>query len=645
MRWFRRLPALLILLALSTGLIGVPASSASASTPPSGATVLVMASESGDYIGGGQFQYYGEADGTFSGAVGGAVSIHFNTPGYTHWWNIEVSGPNGRRLEPGPYEGATRSAFRGPTEPGIDVSGDGRGCNQITGRFDLLELEYDNDGTLLRFAADIEQHCEGGPAALWVAVRYHASDVFAPPADNDADGVYNTIDLCPNAADPAQGDGDLDGIGDACDPDFQNTWLRFDSDSGDWIGKGLYRTWHPTDGAFSVTGSAGEVSVAFDGGQTWWDLQFAAPAGQTLKVGNYEGATRAPFREGSAPGIDVGGTGAGCNTIKGRFEVLDLELAPDGQVERFSADFEQHCEGGTAALRGSIRYDEAPVTRRLAGADRIATAIEASKDQFADGKAGAVVLSRSDAYADALAGTPLAAELDAPILLAPTAQLDPRTLGEIRRVLPAGGEIHLLGGSSAISPTIASQLAHEGYILFRHAGPDRYATAVAVAKAVGTPAQVLLVTGLDFPDGLTAGAAAAHVGGVVLLTDGATMPAVTKAYLAAHPDVPVTAIGGPAASAAPAAEAIVGVDRYDTAVAVARKLFPFTLGSVNLASGEGFADALAGGAHAARDDAPLLLTSRGTVPEVVAQLLRARLRDELVLLGGPSAIRTPALDI
>ena len=37
-----------------------------------------------------------------------------------------------------------------------------------------------------------------------------------PPADADADGVLDRDDVCPLTADPAQADGDSDGVGDAC---------------------------------------------------------------------------------------------------------------------------------------------------------------------------------------------------------------------------------------------------------------------------------------------------------------------------------------------------------------------------------------------------------------------------------------------
>src|SRR4051812_25315889 len=53
----------------------------------------------------------------------------------------------------------------------------------------------------------------------------------------------------------------------------------------------------------------------------------------------------------------------------------------------------------------------------------------------------------------------------------------------------------------------------------RLSGADRYATAAAVAHASFSPGVpvVFVVTGRSFPDALTAGPAAAHRGGPVLL--------------------------------------------------------------------------------------------------------------------------------
>jgi hypothetical protein len=107
------------------------------------------------------------------------------------------------------------------------------------------------------------------------------------------------------------------------------------------------------------------VTVRFDG-STWWDLRFAAPAGATITPGVYEGATRWPFQSPTGPGLDVSGDGRGCNTLTGRFVVLEAVVDGLGNLAQFAADYEQHCEGGTPALFGSVRYRSAvPLGPRL----------------------------------------------------------------------------------------------------------------------------------------------------------------------------------------------------------------------------------------------------------------------------------------
>jgi putative cell wall-binding protein len=243
----------------------------------------------------------------------------------------------------------------------------------------------------------------------------------------------------------------------------------------------------------------------------------------------------------------------------------------------------------------------------LAGADRFGTAIAASVAQFpSSGSAKTVVLARADEYADALVGTTLAASLDGPLLFANGGSLTPATEAEIQRVLPAGSTIYLLGGTTAMPATVATTLTSLGYPTVRYAGADRYGTALAVAAALGNPTTVLLATGINFPDALSAGPAAAHLGGVVLLTDGTVMPAAVTAYLTAHPGTDY-AIGGPAVTADPTATALSGADRYATATVVASTLFAAPT-DVGVASGTAFPDALSGGAFQARNGGPILLS-------------------------------------
>jgi len=89
-------------------------------------------------------------------------------------------------------------------------------------------------------------------------------------------------------------------------------------------------------------------------------MRFAAPQGQTLATGTYDGATRYPFQAPSDPGMDVFGDGRGCNTLTGSFTVTQITFSSGGAVESFDADFEQHCEGAEPALRGHVHVVSEP---------------------------------------------------------------------------------------------------------------------------------------------------------------------------------------------------------------------------------------------------------------------------------------------
>ena len=147
---------------------------------------LVMSSPSGDYIGlGRQYDYEFpsawpapfESWGTF-----GQVEIHlanfgFVDPSNYDFWALTFGSPDRVRLTPGTYTGAVRNGTRPLGTPGLDVNGEGRGCNQLTGNFTVLDASYGPYDYLQSFHATFDQSCEGFMPSLHGEVS-----IVNPPA-------------------------------------------------------------------------------------------------------------------------------------------------------------------------------------------------------------------------------------------------------------------------------------------------------------------------------------------------------------------------------------------------------------------------------------------------------------------------------
>jgi hypothetical protein len=139
-----------------------------------GVTSLVLQSDPGDWVGQGQTLVLNEGSGSFQ-AWGSPsnITIAFNGPG--HWWYLSFGTSDDEPLVVGPYENAVRHMLRGGGHPGLDVSGDGRGCNMLSGRFDVREVSLGAGGEVVAFWATFEQHCESVGPALRGEIRYNAN--------------------------------------------------------------------------------------------------------------------------------------------------------------------------------------------------------------------------------------------------------------------------------------------------------------------------------------------------------------------------------------------------------------------------------------------------------------------------------------
>lgn len=285
-----------------------------------------------------------------------------------------------------------------------------------------------------------------------------------------------------------------------------------------------------------------------------------------------------------------------------------------------------------------------PAATRLAGNDRYETAVQIARSSFPT-TAPVVYVTTGGNFPDALAAGGAAAVKGGPLLLVDSGYVPTSTLGELKRLAPSS--IVLVGGPAAVSTAVEAALATLAPVT-RIGGTDRYDTARMVADAAfGTATTAYLATGLNFPDALSASAAAGARRAPVLLVDGA-LPDIDPTTVTELRKLGVTTVkitGGPSAVSAGveqglrnagfAVQRLAGADRFLTSVAINRDAFP-TPSKVYVATGMGFADALAGSAAAARAGSPLYVT----YPACVIQDLRtdALKANSLVLLGGPAVL-------
>lgn len=300
---------------------------------------------------------------------------------------------------------------------------------------------------------------------------------------------------------------------------------------------------------------------------------------------------------------------------------------------------------GRLGLSSALFYvaGEEPVpptatTTRVSGETRVDTAVALSQAGWPESSTH-VVLARSDDPADALAGSALAGQLAAPVLLTPGATLAPAVLAELDRL--GVTDVWLLGGKVALSGRVAVAAGAEGSrTVHRLEGEDRFATAVAIATQVlgaenrpqaedGAEGRTaFLVRGRDatnptraWADALAVSAAAATRAASgeawpVLTTDD-DLPASTAEALSDLGITTVVPVGGevvvtPGVVAeveklgVSVADRLAGADRWATSRAVLLAN-PAAKERLVIATGLAFPDGLAAGPFAAHIGAGLLL--------------------------------------
>ncbi|MEV6290522.1 cell wall-binding repeat-containing protein [Streptomyces sp. NPDC051896] len=130
----------------------------------------------------------------------------------------------------------------------------------------------------------------------------------------------------------------------------------------------------------------------------------------------------------------------------------------------------------------------------------------------------------------------LAAEKQAPVLMTSGSGLDSAAAQELKRSLPKGSTVYLNGSTRILASKVASQVQALGYKPLRLDAPDLSSLSARVAKQISAaPSWIFVADGNDYHDPIAASTAAGALGyhgtGVVLLTNGKTVPTSVKNYL------------------------------------------------------------------------------------------------------------------
>ncbi|GAB7192230.1 hypothetical protein NUM3379_29390 [Kineococcus sp. NUM-3379] len=413
----------------------------------------------------------------------------------------------------------------------------------------------------------------------------------------------------------------------------------------------------PGEPTLSARGTARGITVSATPPDTpTWTVTLDPGAGDALEAGRHYATTTGADVPAELPRLTLTEGGFRCEARTGGFTVHQAAFAADGSLQRLSATFSAAC-GDLPHRHGSIAWNATDLlvrpgpdvrfVERLEGPDRYATAVAVSRASHPDG-ARTVVVASGRGYADALAAGPFAAEVDAPVLLVNGDTVPVVVAEELRRLRPQ--QVVIAGGTSAVGERAAAELARVAPVR-RIAGPNRYATAGALAQAVKpSPVVAFVAAGTDFPDALSAGAAAAASGALLVLTGRDRLPAETLDALVATQPAVIVVVGGETV-VSPAVEAqlqelvvepvvrLAGRDRYETSALTARAFATDAPEAVFLATGTDFPDALAGVPFAALTGGPLLLTKPGCTPVATAAAAREVAPGApLLLLGGPDVV-------
>ncbi|GAA1804985.1 MAG: cell wall-binding repeat-containing protein [Actinobacteria bacterium] len=292
---------------------------------------------------------------------------------------------------------------------------------------------------------------------------------------------------------------------------------------------------------------------------------------------------------------------------------------------------------------------KAGTVMRISGADRYEASANISKASFAPGVDVAYVASGL-VFTDALSGAPVAGMKGGPVLLTKTDTLPQPIIDELTRLQPK--QIVVFGGTNSVMGSVMNELRKltTGEVT-RVAGQTRYSTSAKISSlnyAAG-PETTYVASGEVFPDALSGAPVAGKTPGPLLLIESDGVPGIVKKELERLQSKRIVVLGGEN-TITPETYAFLtryttgavarwaGDDRFSTSATISSNSFAPGVGTVYVASGRVFADALSAAPVGGRDGNPVLLVDTNSIPSSVDAELKRLKPNKIVIVGGPASV-------
>lgn len=434
---------------------------------------------------------------------------------------------------------------------------------------------------------------------------------------------------------------ELDGDTLVTNPSLPKGWQKV-GDNWYYIGKNGYKHtgWQIIDKKSYYMDSNGVMQTGWvsSGGETYYMNR-----GGSLRTNAWVKDNGLYYYVGSDGEMQTGWI-----EVKGKSYYMDNNgVMQTGWVQIDNQWYHFNASGADDISRPNAGILNEHTAKRLQGPRRVETALQVSREVYPDNSTKNVVLAGFSGEVDALTGTLLASAKDAPLLLV-------HRFDDIKRELVRLGveNVYLLGGNSAISQSVESELRAANYNVHRVAGSDRYDTAVEVAKISKANTDHIFLTndGLSgsLADALAVGSVSGRDQAPIFLTGKKELAKPTLVAIKEMKVKKITIIGGETVISEAIkkeleaenieVERLAGGTRWETAEKVANKYFSHSKKAiVTNDGGVSFADALMGGYLGAKENAPVLLTAANKLSQNTENYLKQSATSAYIL-GGETVV-------